>query len=68
MGYSTTQIEVGRAKKMTRGWTVFEASAEIYFRGNFWRYQVASADIREGGQVIFFRLKNGDFVSVEPRP
>ncbi len=65
MGYSTTQIDVKQAKRMTRGWKVFEASAEKYFYGNMWRLQIVRAELKEDGQVVFFGLKNGDFVSVE---
>lgn len=65
MGYSTTGIDLKTAKRMTVGWTVFEASAPIYFCNNTWRRIAVCADIKEGGQVIFFKLRNGDFVNME---
>lgn len=64
-GYSTTDIDVEKAKGMSKGWEVVSASHGISFTDNKWRKDVVSAEIKEGNNTIIFTLKGGDFVEVE---
>lgn len=65
MGYSTVEIDIKRALKISSGWTVVAASRVSDFDPSEWEHNIAKAEKVEGQNRIFFTLKNTDFVEVE---
>lgn len=65
MGKSYTDINVQKAKQLSKTWVVTEASKEEYFSNEKWRSNVVSAQVNEDWDEIIFTMPNSDFVKVE---
>ena len=65
MGKSFTNIDLNKAKTISRPWEVTEASALLYFHDKKWTRKAVSAEVEEAGNEIVFHLKGGDFVTLE---
>ena len=66
MGFSTWDVEIKPALERARRMAVVSASGKLAFYSNEWRRDVVRAeqsDKRSG--MIYFTLKNGEFVEVE---
>jgi len=64
MGKTSVFTEISSALAKTRGWEVTEASRLEYFNDDTWMDEVVSAEEFDSGEYTF-KLKNGDFVTVE---
>lgn len=65
MGKSYTNIDIQKAKQLSKSWIVTEAIKEVYFTTKEWRSNIVSAQIEENGDEIIFTMPNNDFIKVE---
>lgn len=65
MGKSYTDIDIKKAKQLSKDWNVTEASKEEYFSNEKWRSNVVSVQIEDNGDEIIFTMPNQDFIKVE---
>lgn len=65
MGFSLTYIPVEYALLLAKDKTVTEASKIEYFNSSDWKLNIATAELRDDNNAVYFTLKNKDFVVVE---
>ncbi len=65
MGKSYTDIDIKKAKTLSKDWEVTETSKELFFTDTKWRSNIVSAQIEDDANEIIFILPDKDFVQVE---